>query len=79
MFERAGKKNNNNNNSNWQLWQQNNNPIELWDNYMIKSKLNYLHNNPVQAGIVNNAEDYNFSSAIDYAGGNGLIDIELLE
>jgi len=28
MFERAGKKNNNNNNSNWQLWQQNNNPIE---------------------------------------------------
>ena len=76
MFERAGKKNVNN--VNWQLWQQDNHPVELWDNYMIDNKLNYIHNNPVEAGIVNNAEDYVFSSAIDYTGQKGLIHVELL-
>ena len=76
MFERAGRKNGNN--VNWQLWQQDNHPIELWDNYMIDNKLNYIHSNPVDAGIVNNTENYVFSSAIDYTGQKGLIDIELL-
>jgi REP element-mobilizing transposase RayT len=76
MFERAGKKNGNN--ANWQLWQQDNQPIELWDNYMIDNKLNYLHDNPVKAGIVYRAEDYVYSSAIDYSGEKGLIDVELL-
>jgi len=76
MFERAGKKNGNN--VNWQLWQQDNQPIELWDNYMIDNKLNYIHENPVKAGIVYCAEDYVCSSAIDYSGQKGLIDVELL-
>ncbi|MCO6499858.1 MAG: transposase [Vicingus serpentipes] len=77
MFERAGKKNGNN--SNWQLWQQDNQPIELWDNYMIDNKLNYLHQNPVNARIVNNAEDYVYSSAADYAEQKGIINVELLQ
>ena len=77
MFERAGKKNGNN--SNWQLWQQDNQPIELWDNYMIDNKLTYLHQNPVVARIVNNAEDYLYSSALDYVEQKGLIDVELLQ
>jgi putative transposase len=76
MFERAGKKNSNN--QNWQLWQQDNQPIELWDNYMIDNKLKYLLNNPVEAGIVYRAEDYIYSSAIDYCDEKGLIDVELL-
>ncbi|NOZ47821.1 MAG: transposase [Chlorobi bacterium] len=74
MFERAGKKNNNN--TNWQLWQQHNQPIELWDNYMIDNKLEYIHNNPVEAGTVYRPEDYVYSSAIDYTGQKGLINIE---
>ena len=77
MFERAGKKNGNN--KNWQLWQQDNQPIELWDNYMIDNKLIYLHQNPVVAGIVKNAEDYIYSSAADYAEQKGEIDVELLQ
>jgi REP element-mobilizing transposase RayT len=76
MFERAGKKNGNN--LNWQLWQQDNHPIELWDNYMIENKLEYLHNNPVKAGIVYNAENYVYSSAIDYSGEKGLLTVDLL-
>ncbi len=30
-------------------------------------------------GIVFRAEDYVFSSAIDYCGGKGLLDIEMIE
>ncbi|VAW28488.1 hypothetical protein MNBD_BACTEROID07-1460, partial [hydrothermal vent metagenome] len=29
---------------------------------------NYIHNNPVKAGLVNNQTDWEFSSAKDYAG-----------
>ena len=35
-------------------------------------------NNPVDAEIVNNTEDYVFRSAIDYTGHKGLINVELL-
>ena len=76
MFESAGRKNGNN--GSWQLWQQNNHPIELWDTYMIENKLHYLHKNPVASNIVFRAEDYVYSSALDYAGEKGLIHVELL-
>ena len=77
MMERAGKKNGNNNK--FQFWQQDNHPIELWDNYMMQQKLNYIHNNPVSSGFVLNPEDYLYSSAKDYTGEKGLIEIKLIE
>lgn len=73
MMERAGKKNGNN--KDFQLWQQDNHPIELSSNAMIEQKKNYIHNNPVKTGIVWKAEDYRYSSAINYAGEKGLLDI----
>jgi hypothetical protein len=33
-----------------------------------------VHLNPVEAGLVYRAEDYPYSSAIDYAGEKGLLD-----
>ena len=76
MMERAGRKNSNN--SGLQLWQQHNKPIEIYSNDAIKQKLEYLHNNPVEEGFVNNAEDYAYCSAIDYGGGKGLLDVILI-
>jgi hypothetical protein len=35
--------------------------------------MNYIHNNPVTAELVNRPEDYRYSSAIDYADGQGLL------
>lgn len=35
----------------------------------MKQKLDYLHNNPVTAGIVYQPEHYVYSSAIKYTGG----------
>ena len=77
MMERAGKKNSNNNN--FQFWQQHNKPIELTDNKIMEQKLDYLHNNPVVEGIVDNPEDYVYSSARDYCDIKGLISIELIK
>ena len=36
---------------------------------MFWQKANYIHRNPVRAGIVENAEDYKWSSAGLYLGG----------
>ena len=66
LFERAGK--NNSNNTNYQFWQQHNHPVELSTNEMIDQRLAYIHNNPVEAGIVLSQEDYLYSSAVNYAG-----------
>ena len=61
-----------------QFWGTDNHPIELWSNEVIDQKLNYLHNNPVEEGLVFRPEQYVYSSAIDYAGEKGLLSIELL-
>lgn len=66
LFERAGKQNSNN--TNFQFWQQHNHPIELNTNKMIDQRLEYIHLNPVEAGIVLSPEDYLYSSAVNYAG-----------
>ena len=77
MMERAGKKNGHN--IEFQLWQQDNHPIELFNPKILHQKLDYIHYNPVEAGIVENPEDYLYSSARDYFGLLGLIDIILVE
>ncbi|MBV9962292.1 MAG: transposase [Parafilimonas sp.] len=77
MMERAGKKNNNN--INFQLWQQHNNPVELSNQQMAWQKLEYIHQNPVKAGVVEKPEDYLYSSARSYYGMKGLIEIDLLD
>jgi putative transposase len=49
LFERAGSRNSNN--TKYQFWHQHNHPIELSTNTIIDQRLNYLHNNPVEAGL----------------------------
>jgi REP element-mobilizing transposase RayT len=76
MFKRAGKKNSNVEHG--QFWQQNNKPIELWSPEVIDQKVNYIHQNPVEAGFVNEPEYWKYSSAIDFSGGKGIIEIDLI-
>jgi len=76
IFRYVGEKNANN--EIYQFWQQDNKPIELYSAKFIDQKINYVHENPVNAGIVENAQDYCWSSAKDYCGGKGLLDIELI-
>ncbi len=70
---------NNSNNKDFQFWQQHNHPLILNTNSVFEQKLNYIHNNPVKAGIVEKAECYLYSSARDYVGIKGLVEIELIK
>ena len=70
----------NSSNKDIQFWQQNNHPIELSTPFMLKQKLDYLHENPVRTGIVYEPQDYVYSSAVDYyTKRKGLIAIERLQ
>ena len=77
IFKKAGEKNSNN--KNYQFWRQDNHPIELSTNEMMEQRLDYIHNNPVEEGIVAEPEHYLYSSAGDYAGKKGLLKIEFIE
>jgi REP element-mobilizing transposase RayT len=72
QFSKAGEKSSNV--KNYQFWRHDNKPIELWSNKVIFQKINYIHKNPVEAGLVFRPEDYRYSSALDYSGEKGLLD-----
>lgn len=76
LFSVAGKSNVNN--TNYQFWRQDNHAEELFSNKFITQKLDYIHYNPVSAGIVDEPEAYLLSSARDYAGQSGLLEVHLL-
>jgi hypothetical protein len=60
---------------NYKVWHDDNHAICLEKSEWIIQRLNYIHQNPVRQMIVNNAEEYVFSSAIDYADKKGLVTI----
>ena len=72
-FEYAGK--NDKKNKQYKFWQDGNDAQEIYLNDYFDQKLNYIHQNPVKAELVNRAEDYRYSSAIDYACGKGLLEV----
>lgn len=75
MFKRAGLKNANN--KLYQFWQQVNHPIKLSTIEMMQQKLDYIHENPVRAGILYEPQDYKYSSALTYfEDKEGLLPIE---
>jgi len=47
----------------YQVWQRNSLSIELRTEKVYNQKLDYIHNNPVKAGLCILAEEYNYSSA----------------
>lgn len=62
---------------NYKIWKDDNHAINLSD-IDAYQKIEYIHNNPVKAGIVYNQEHYMYSSAGDYCGLKGLVQLELL-
>jgi REP element-mobilizing transposase RayT len=60
---------------NYKIWRDDNHPIDMTTIDMLE-KLDYMHNNPVRAGIFEKPEEYLMSSARDYAGMKGLVVIE---
>ena len=73
LFEFSAKQHKRN--ENYQVWTHENHAEIVYDNQFMDSKINYIHENPVRAGIVEKAEDYLYSSARNYSGLDGVLDI----
>jgi putative transposase len=59
----------------YKFWQDGLHAIELYTPEFTKQKLNYIHQNPVEAGFVYEPEHYVYSSAANYSGRKGLLDV----
>lgn len=77
MFRISGKGNDSSRLVKRQFWQFGSHPILLWSPEITRQKMDYIHNNPVKAGLVEQPEHWRLSSAIDYAGGKGLLEVHL--
>jgi putative transposase len=60
------------------FWQPGNHPEEIRTMDFFRQKMNYIHQNPVRAGIVDKEEEYIYSSARDFYGRKGLIELTYL-
>jgi hypothetical protein len=49
--------------------------IEIKDQEMFNKILEYIHLNPAVAGFVINAEDWKYSSARDFSGVKGFVEL----
>jgi len=53
----------------YQIWERNSLTIDIWSEQVFLQKLEYIHNNPVKAGLCREAVDYKYSSARFYETG----------
>ena len=65
-------------NVDFKFWQAGNEAKEINTEQFLMQKINYVHDNPVKAEIVDNAIDYKYSSACNYAGEMGVIEVILV-
>lgn len=59
-----------------QLWQEGYQPKLIQTDAMMLRKIQYIHENPVKRGYVDDAIHWRYSSARDYQGTLGLIGVE---
>jgi REP element-mobilizing transposase RayT len=60
----------------YKFWQETNHAVLLDNAEMIDHRINYIHENPVRALIVASPEEYLISSARDYAGEKGYVNVQ---
>jgi len=75
LFEYAGK--HLNRIKKYKFWKDDNHAIKL-ESHMMDGRLGYVHNNPVEDMLVEEPEYYIFSSARDYCGTKGLVEVKLI-
>lgn len=63
----------------FKVWQDGNQAKEIYSTSFLYEKLDYIHKNPVQELIVEKPEDYLFSSARNYAGQEGYLNVFCLD
>jgi len=61
--------------SEYQVWEEGSKPKQIGNDEMMLQKLEYIHNNPVKRGYVDEPVHWRYSSARNYAGMPGLVDV----
>ncbi len=62
----------------YKFWKTGNHAIELYNEKFTWDKINYIHNNPVKAGLVREPQDWIYSSATNYFGLESVLDVEIV-
>ncbi len=63
--------------STYQVWEEGSLPEIIISEAVLKQKLDYIHQNPVKRGYVDCAEHWRYSSARNYAGLRGLLEVRM--
>jgi len=61
----------------YQFWQEGLHPEWIQNDEMMLQKINYIHENPVKRGYVDAPEHWRYSSARNYLGMEGLLDVTM--
>jgi putative transposase len=61
--------------SKYQVWQEGSHPQQILNEEMLIQKIDYIHYNPVRRGYVDEPQDWRYSSARDYEGEKGLLEV----
>ena len=70
FYKKAHKKD-----TTYQLWQEGFQPKQILSEKMMHEKIQYMHNNPIKRGYVDEAVHWRYSSARNYEGFVGLVDV----
>lgn len=62
-------------NEEYKFWKHSNHPFLLYSVHMINQKLNYIHDNPVRAGLVKEQHEYLYSSACNRDGAEFILPV----
>ena len=63
----------------YKFWQDGYHPVELGSYRKMQRVIHYIHQNPVKSGLVSDPCEYHLSSARDYHGQKGLVEISSLK
>ncbi len=65
-------------NGKFRLWKTRFDDVIITSEKQFRIKLDYIHNNPVKAGLVDNPSDWPYSSAGDWLGDKpGMIEVDM--
>jgi putative transposase len=70
IFMEAAKKYHPNENREYQVWEDRFDDVAVYSDEVLRTKIEYIHNNPVKAGFVDSQDAFPYSSARNYHSGD---------
>jgi REP element-mobilizing transposase RayT len=61
--------------SEYQVWQEGSHPEQIHSEKMLLQKIDYIHNNPVRRGYVDEPKHWRYFSSRDYEGLKALVEV----